>query len=294
MEYKVNEIIDSKFVLIKPMGVGAYSEVWLAINTAINIYVVLKLYKPSSELVQNYLGRGQWSRAVCNIHHKNVLLPLSANVYNDKLYIVLPYCKNGSISRRVGTFTERQTWKLLYDVSGGLSVLHNMNPPIIHQNLKPDNILIDDDGDFVISDFGIDSIIKNTYNSEKTYLPCGNCTYQAPELFTVKGTYLASCDIYSLGVVAFEMISGDPPFGDYGGSLQLRGEVVPTLGNGCSDVLRMVIERCLRENPNERLTAKQLHNYAELAVSGQIEHLKRILPRKRKWYHFFIKAIFFR
>jgi len=290
MEHKVNEVFDYRFVLKEPVGVGAYSEVWLAMNMELNMPVVLKLYVQSSEDVKKYIR--QWIKPVWNIRHKNILLPISFNVYEDKPYIVLPYCQNGSISRYVGTFKEKQIWKLLYDVANALALLHNQNPPIFHQRLIPDNILIADDGDFMISDFGLNglySVMDSACYTKTTDRPCGNCTYKAPELFSEKQIYMSSSDIYSLGIIAFEMLTGDPPLDGYGGWLQLQGEEMPKLENVCSDILRLVIEKCLKTNSKERPTAKQLHYYAGLALSDQMDVLKQMFPLRRKWYQVFYK-----
>ncbi len=290
MEHKVNEVFDHRFVLTKLVGIGAYSEVWLAMNMKVNMPVVLKLYVQSSEDVIKTIR--QWLKTVWDIRHNNILLPLSFNVYDDKPYIVLPYCKNGSISRYVGTFKEEQTWKLLYDTANALALLHNLNPPIFHQRLIPNNIFIADDGDYMISDFGLNrlySVLDSACNTKTNDRPCGNCTYKAPELFSAKQIYTSSCDIYSLGIIAYEMLTGEPPFGGHGGLLQLQGEEIPKLENVCSGILRLVIEKCLKTNSQERPTAIQLHNYAKLALSGQITLLKGTIQRKRKWYQLFLK-----
>lgn len=290
MEYKENEVFDCWFVLKEQIGVCAYSEIWLATNMKVNMPVVLKLYVQSSEDVKESIR--QWIKSVWNIRHKNILLPISFNIYEDKPYFVLPYCQNGSISRYIGTFNEERTWKLLYDVANALALLHNLNPPIFHQRLIPDNILITDDGDFMISDFGLNglySMMDSFCYMKTTNRPCGNCTYKAPELFSAKQIYTSSSDIYSLGIIAFEMFTGEPPFGGYGGLLQLQGEEIPKLENVCSDILRLVIEKCLKTNSQERPTAKQLQNYAELALSGHIDYLKNVFPHKRKWYQFYLK-----
>lgn len=288
MVHKANEIFDNQFVLTKPIGVGAYYEVWLARNGKDGMSVILKIFECLSALEQNMVK--QWIKVVCTLHHKNILFHLGCDVYDEKLYIVLPYCHNGSVARHSGTFTEEQTWKLLYDVASGFKLLHNMNPPILHQNLIPNNILIANDGNFVISDIGLYVFlytIESSYNTTNRILSCGNCTYKAPELFSKGNKYYTSSDIYSLGGIAFEMLAGDPPFGDYGGLLQLRREEIPKLGNACSDILRLVIEQCLHRYPHKRPTAKQLHHYAELALSGSINLLEKMFLKKGKWYQIF-------
>lgn len=75
----------------------------------------------------------------------------------------MPYCPKGSSASLKGKMSEKQIWRFIRDVSCGLMFLHNQNPPIIHQDIKPDNILIGDDDKFIISDFGISRKLEHTF-----------------------------------------------------------------------------------------------------------------------------------
>lgn len=275
---EINELFHDKYILKKDLGGGAATEVWMAIGVDVNIQVALKIFVKSSDAILNALN--QWFQFARKIDNKNIIVPLDFDMCDDKPYFVLPYCKNGDISKDVGKFTEKRIWKLLYDVANGLVWLHNMNPQIVHQGLTPLNILETDCNGFAITDFCLKPIVITTYDAIKlmwTTPRYARYTYIAPELCKRNAVPIAASDIYSLGAILFEMITGDPPFGDDGGFLQLMGADVSGLEDACSSQLKLVIERCLNVNPQERPTAKQLRNYAELALTGEFDFLEKTI-----------------
>ena len=254
------------------LGRGNFSEVWLAKDTKTDIAVALKIYAPATGLDDN--GLDVFAREfalVVNANHKNLLKPLYYDNFERKPYLVLPYCKDGSIMRNVGKFTEEETWRLIRDVASGLSWLHNMNPPVIHQDIKPDNIMIGENGDFMITDFGVSTHLKSTLRKSMSaaFSSAGTIAYMAPERFGKDNTPIMANDIYSLGATVFEMLTGDTPFGNDGGLVQKKGADVPELKGEYSSQLKKVISKCLRTNAWERPTAEQLEKYAETALKGE-------------------------
>ena len=171
----------------------------------------------------------------------------------------------------VGKMTEEDAWRLLRDVASGLAWLHNMNPPVIHQDIKPDNIMTGENGDFMITDFGVSTHVKSTLRKSMSaaFSSAGTIAYMAPERFSKDNTPIMANDIYSLGATVYEMLTGDTPFGDDGGLLQMKGAEVPELKGDYSKQLKEVIARCLRTNPWERPTAEQLEKYAEDGLNGR-------------------------
>ena len=255
------------------LGRGNFSEVWLARDTKTDIAVALKIYAPATGLDDN--GLDVFAREfalVVNANHKNLLKPLYYDNFERKPYLVLPYCKDGSIMRNVGKFTEEEAWRLIRDVASGLSWLHNMNPPVIHQDIKPDNVMIGENGDFMITDFGVSTHLKSTLRKSMSaaFSSAGTIAYMAPERFGKDNTPIMANDIYSLGATVFEMLTGDTPFGNDGGLVQKKGADVPELKGEYSSQLKKVISKCLRTNAWERPTAEQLEKYAETALKGEV------------------------
>jgi serine/threonine protein kinase len=265
-------LFNNRYFLERMLGRGNFSEVWLAKDTKTNIKVALKIYAPATGLDDE--GLNVFAREfslVVNANHKNLLKPLYYDSCDRKPFLVLPYCERGSILKDVGKFTENDAWRLLRDVASGLAWLHGMTPPVIHQDIKPDNVMIGDNGDFMITDFGISTHIKSTLRKSlsSAFSSAGTIAYMAPERFSKDNAPVMANDIYSLGATAFEMLTGDTPFGDDGGLIQMKGAEVPELNGDYSDSLKAVIHRCLRTNPWERPSAEQLERYAEQGLQGK-------------------------
>lgn len=268
---EAKELFNNRFFLERLLGRGNFSEVWLAQDTKTTIKVALKIYAPATGL--DDAGLDVFAREfslVVHANHKNLLKPLYYDSYDRKPFLVLPYCERGSIMKDAGKMSENDAWRLLRDVASGLAWLHNMNPPVIHQDIKPDNVMIGENGEFLITDFGVSTHVKSTLRKSMSaaFSSAGTIAYMAPERFSKESTPIMANDIYSLGATVFEMLTGDTPFGDDGGLIQMKGAEVPELKGDYSPQLKEVVDRCLRTNPWERPTAEQLEKYAEAGLNG--------------------------
>lgn len=267
-----NKLFNDRYFLERLLGRGNFSEVWLAKDVKTDIQVALKIYAPATGLDDT--GLNVFAREfslVVNANHKNLLKPLYYDSCERKPYLVLPFCKEGSIMKLVGKFSEEEAWRLIRDVASGLAWLHAMNPPIVHQDIKPDNIMIGDNGDFMITDFGVSTHLKSTLRKSLSaaFSSAGTIAYMAPERFGKDNTPIMANDVYSLGATVFEMLTGDTPFGDNGGLIQKNGADVPDLRGDYSEQLKKVVAKCLKTNPWERPTAEQLEKYAIAALNGE-------------------------
>lgn len=269
------------------LGRGNFSEVWMAMDIKTDIEVALKIYAPATGLDSH--GVNVLSREfaiVANANHRNLLKPSHYDVVDNKPYLVLPYCKKGSIQRLIGQFTEEQAWHLIHDVASALAYLHSREPVIIHQDIKPDNIMMDDGGDYMISDFGISSHAKSTLRKSLSiaFSSAGTTAYMAPERFEADNTPIKANDIWSLGAMVYEMLDGDVPFtagGIEGGILQKQGAEIPLLSDKFSPALRHVVDLCLQREPWNRPTAAQLEQYAQVALAGGNPFVTPRSTRKR-------------
>lgn len=266
-----NNLFHNRYFLERLLGRGNFSEVWLAKDVKTDIEVALKIFAPATGLDDH--GINMLSREfaiVVNANHKNLLKPLYYDNFDRKPYLVLPYCKNGSIQRNIGQFTEEQAWHLLHDAASGLAFLHSRNPVIIHQDIKPDNIMIGDDGSYMITDFGVSAHSRSALRKSvsEAFSSAGTVAYMAPERFSKDNTPIMANDIYSLGATVFEMLTGDAPFGGHGGVLQKNGAEIPEIKGNYSSQLKKTITKCLSPNPWERPTAEILETYASEALSG--------------------------
>ena len=262
-------LFDGRYEKENLIGRGAFSEVWCVTDTYTNAVMALKVFTSNSEIDEDGLEmlKREFSLMI-DADHQNLLRPMFFGVSSDKKlpYLILPYCKGGNINKMMGRMTEREAWKLIRDTASALAYLHAMNPPIIHQDIKPANILIGNDGYYKLSDFGVSIQVRSALNNknpqDSTYISAGTISYMAPEKFSRDNLPIMANDIYSLGATVYEMLSGYLPFGVDGGLTQKKGADVPVLPGNYSSQLKKVLEDCLCEEPWKRPTASKLEEIA--------------------------------
>ena len=276
-------LFDGRYRLIKLLSTeGGTADVWLAenyesVDTKISedtddvvrvdgtgVLVAIKIYRPKNILdVDGEQSFRAEFKTIFNCHHANLLPTTDYSICEGMPYLVMPFCENGSAESLIGNLdNEDDIWKFLANVSAGLSYLHSINPPIIHQDIKPANILIDTNGNYCITDFGIS--IKSGVEDER-YLDngsSGTTIYMPPERFKEGYITDTSSDIWSLGATVYELLTGDVPFGNKGGAAQLKGERIPVIKNAISKRIIKIIYACLDADPKRRPSAEYVAEYA--------------------------------
>lgn len=270
-------IIDSRYKLIRLLNSeGASADIWLAIdlNTVDGVYsellddvektedsglaVAIKIYRP-----ENFLDIGEQKfreefKIAFNCHNSNLLKPINFSIDEDITYLVLPYCKNGSAEKYIGKFDDEELiWKFILDVANGLSYLHAHIPTIIHNDIKPANILISDEGNFLITDFGISLNECGKDSDFGAKSGKGTPAYMAPECFDEVN--LPASDIWSFGATLYELIEGMPPYGENGGANLIRTSGLPPFTKYISSEIKNIISECLCADPDVRPTANDLY-----------------------------------
>ena len=248
----VGMLWDDRYKLEKRLGDGATAQVWEASDTkAGNIKVAVKIFTAFGNIGTR--GLQIFESEFTSVHgliQTNLLIPNNFDTCGKVPYLISKFCENGSAHSLIGKMENKDIENFMKDTAEGLNYLHKHG--IVHQDIKPDNILIDDDGNYVLTDFGIS-------NQADTKNMNGTPAYMAPERFGKNSVSTPESDIWSLGATVFEMITGDVPFGDNGGMIQAAGEKMPTLPkNFKSQKINDLLIRCLDENPQNRPTAEEI------------------------------------
>lgn len=265
---KDKSLFDQRFRLLQHIGGGKSSDVIKARDILSDIDVVLKISvvdtsneEKIKEAVESQRREFQLS---CELNHSNILRPFAFGIFDKVPYMVLPYCPHGNVYRYMDEhkeFTERKCWQMFHDVASGLAYIHSKPCPIIHQDIKPDNILIDADGHFLITDFDVSAVMQN--NRIKDSLCHGTLAYLAPERYDKASVPIMANDIWALGATMYEvMTSGSLPFGEMGGLMQKSGESIPTFPTHYSPSLCRLVTSCLSIYPWERPIASDIAEYA--------------------------------
>lgn len=270
MKYSEGYLLDNRYQLERFIGSGTFGEVWVAIDKATDIEVAIKVYVSMDEKgLEEFKKEFQIS---FELNHTNLLHAnyLGVNSEDKRPYLVMPFCPEGSVSRFSGEMSEADLWRFIRDVASGLAYLHSKQPPIIHQDIKPDNILIVKNGDFVITDFGISKQLRATLRKSATSLnSAGAISYMGPERFSKQYQAVKASDIWSLGVSIFELATNELPFCGMGGSLLKQGADMPELPEEFSETLNMVCQSCMAKEPWNRPTAAQLADFAAKHMDGE-------------------------
>ena len=277
-----SELFDGHYVLIRPLSVdGATADVWLALdfNTVtedidfsdivsmhddeiekLGLVVAIKIYRPQNALdIEGEQRFRDEYMIVFNCHHTNLIHPTHFSIFKETPYLVLPYCKLGSSELLIGNKLDNENiWKYILDVSSGLAYLHSLTPPIIHQDIKPANILLDDTLHYAITDFGISSQkggVHGYYYDEEN---SGTLAYMAPERFQEGAEPIPQSDIWAFGATLCEILTGNVPFGEEGGKTQVEQDAPMPIISGVSNDIQRLIHACLSKEPGNRPSAEQI------------------------------------
>ncbi len=277
------KLFDGRYKLLRPLNSdGGTADVWLALdtNTIDEIYddrddqitsveetgikVAIKIYRPKNALDLGEQRFREEFKIVFNCHHTNLVQPINFSIFEGIPYLVLPYCKNGSSESLQGKISDKnELWRYISDVSAGLTYLHSYNPTIVHHDIKPANILIDDSKNFAITDFGISShrgLNREGYDASQS----GTMAYMAPERFKEDYESTPESDIWSFGATLYELITGKVPFGEDGGAVQLEKQLPPpVISQNIPSDIKTLISDCLSFDPTKRPMATDIHKAAQ-------------------------------
>ncbi len=269
-----NKTFDSHYTLIRQLGQGGFSEVWLAHDSYMDLDVAIKIYAPVQGMDPNSID--EFRREITGVfllNHPNLLCPKHLGIWEKMPYLIMAYCPAGSCVKRVGNTTEEEIWHLIRDVAAGLAYLHEKD--IVHQDIKPDNILINSDGNYLITDFGISTRARSTLRKSvmSTNTSAGTLAYMGPERFSAQPAPTKASDIWSLGAMTYELIEGITPFPtDLGGGMQKSGAEIPLIEAQVSDTLKFTIFKMLSKETWDRPTAATLIEWSKNPNLIQVDH----------------------
>ena len=266
-------VFADRYKFTRQLGRGGFAEVWLAEDVKTGVQVAVKVYTPGGGLDENGIKIfTQEFAVVFDMNHTNLLRPTHYDIFEQQPYLIMPYIKNGSAFRYLAngqTIPEDECWKMLHDVAAGLGYLHEKTPPLIHQDIKPDNILIDDEGHYLITDFGISARVRSTIRGAQAQEQSGGTlAYMGPERFSATPKPIMASDVWSLGAMMYELMTGLPPFGNHGGVLQKNGADIPIIEGNYSQELKDIVYKCLEKETWDRPSARKIEEQTYNKLHG--------------------------
>lgn len=285
--YKPGDVLRQQFRLEQQLGIGGFSEVWKATDLDAQDVVAIKIFlKQDEEGID--LCRKEFQR-LNYLRHPNILRPRFFSHAEDAPFFVMPYCECGSAMDRAGELDEQTLARLITQVVSALHHIHTLPNPILHNDLKPDNILEEQPGLYVLADFGLSDRLSKKLtqsvpddqrteriNSERR-AGMTPMAYRAPELYNYSGRPKQppsqATDIWALGASLYQLASDNLPFDKEGGLRQMTyydtksdlnlDDIIAPLPDNFSREFDALLKQCLDYDPAKRPTAKQLLEKAE-------------------------------
>ena len=280
---ETNQQIDDIYERVKKLGEGAFGEVWLVKHKLFGKMFALKIiekgpYSNDEEIINEI-------EILKKLDHPFILKILEFHSTPSRYYIVTDFCPEGELFDEVAkrdVFTERDAAYVLYQVLSAIRYCHKMR--VFHRDLKPENIMIikrypEGMLDVRIIDFGTAKIFKENAKANKVV---GSSYYIAPEV--LKGKYDEGCDIWSIGVIMYILLVGNPPFnGD------TDEEIMDSVASGkyetdipqftcLSENARDLISHLLKYNPLERYSAEEALNHPWFSSFPEVRQIDYVDP----------------
>jgi serine/threonine protein kinase len=276
-----------RYQIIEELGKGGMGRVYKVIDTEINETVALKLLKPEISVDNKTIERFRNElKTARKISHKNVCRMYHLGKHEGASFITMEYIQGEDLKRlirKVGQLNVGRAISIAKQVCEGLEEAHRLG--VIHRDLKPSNIMVDEEGNARIMDFGIARSL-GAKGITGAGVMIGTPEYMSPEQVEGKEVDQRS-DIYSLGIILYEMVTGRVPFeGDtpFTIGMKHKGEMPKNpkeLNTQIPDSLSRVILRCLEKNKEKRCQrAGEVRS--ELAdIEKGIPTTERIVPKRK-------------
>jgi len=253
----VGMLVDKRYVIVQKVARGGMATVYQALDQRLERPVAIKIMHPHLAEDADFTKRFiQEARQAARLAHPNIVNVFDQGQEGQLTYIVMEYLPGITLRELLadfGALTVAQTLDIVTAILNGLDAAHTAG--IVHRDLKPENVLLADDGRIKIADFGLAR--ASTHNTATSQALLGTIAYLSPELIS-RGEADLRSDIYALGIMMFEMLTGEQPYqGDQAVTIayQHANDIVPAPSSKNSSVpapFDELVDWCTRRSPDER------------------------------------------
>lgn len=259
--------INDRYEIIRSIGEGGMANVYLGYDTILDRNVAIKVLRGDLSNDEKFVRRFQREAlSASSLAHPAIVEMYDVGVDDNLYYIVMEYVDGKTLKqllKKRGSLTLSEAIDIMLQLTDGMSHAHDSY--IIHRDLKPQNIMIKDDGQIKITDFGIAMALNSTQLTQ-TNSVMGSVHYLPPEQASGKGSTIKS-DIYSMGIIFYELLSGSLPFrGDNAVEIALKHmrDPLPSLraeNSAIPQSIENIIMRATAKNPKNRYEdARTMHD----------------------------------
>jgi serine/threonine-protein kinase PpkA len=263
------------FKILRPIGEGGMASVFLAMQESLDREVALKVMAPAlaanSEFTERFLKEG---RITAKLQHQNLVTVYDIGAHGGVYYLAAEYIPGGTLKERIteGGLSVGEILDIVVEMARGLDFAHQKG--FVHRDVKPGNILFRKDGSVVLADFGIAKAMDSSSSSTVAGASIGTPDYMSPEQARAEPVDGRS-DLYSLGTVLYEMLTGAPPYqaaDPFTVALMHVTQPIPQLPAEFA-WLQPLIDRTMNKQPAERvqtgaLLAEEVHQLLTKSPQG--------------------------
>ncbi len=274
-----NTVINDRYELVKRIGRGGMADVFLARDLLLDRDVAVKVLFPEHAIDPNFVERfRREAQAVAGLNHPNIVSVYDWGQTGNTYFMAMEYVDGRTLAdglRRSGRLTAKSAATVAMAIANALAYAHRNN--VVHRDIKPANILMGNDGAIKVVDFGIARALDSGHDAGLTQdgAVMGTATYFSPEQAKGEGLDLRS-DLYSLGIVLYELIAGKPPFtGDSALATAYKqvNEQAERLKNVAPDVpvaLEAIVGKCMAKDAEVRYSsAESLRDDLRRFINGE-------------------------
>ena len=258
--------INNRYEIVKSIGEGGMANVYLANDKILDRKVAIKVLRGDLSSDDKFIRRFQREAlSVSNLSHPNIVEVYDVGEEDEEYYIVMEYIEGKTLKqllKKRESLTLTEVIDIMTQLTDGISHAHESY--IIHRDIKPQNIMIQDDGRIKITDFGI-AMALNATQLTQTNSVMGSVHYLPPEQASGKGATVKS-DIYSMGILMYELLTGTVPFkGDNAVEIALKHmkDKIPSIRKQDPSIpqsVENILLKATAKNPRNRYdTAKEMH-----------------------------------
>ena len=275
--------INDRYQIIKSIGEGGMANVYLALDTILDRNVAVKVLRGDLAHDEKFVRRFQREAlSASSLSHPNIVEVYDVGEDNGNYYIVMEYIEGRQLKellKKRDKLTLTEAIDIMLQVTDGMSTAHDAY--IIHRDIKPQNIMILDNGMVKITDFGI-AMAMNSTQLTQTNSVMGSVHYLPPEQANGKSATLQS-DVYSMGILLYELISGKLPYkGDNAVEIALKHlkEPFPSIREEMPEVpqsVENIILKATAKNPKNRYNdAREMYNDLRTCLDESRENEEKV------------------
>ena len=212
MSFNIGENV-GPYRIMEQLGQGGMASVYKAYHASLDRYVALKVLHPAFHQDQTFTARFQReARVVARLEHPNIVPIYDYSEHESRPFLVMKYIEGDTLKARLnrGPLTSEEIEKVVISVGSALAYAHKQG--ILHRDIKPSNVMIAKDGTMYLADFGLARIAEAGESTMSSDSIMGTPQYISPEQAIGKKDLDAGTDIYSFGVMLYEMVVGQVPF----------------------------------------------------------------------------------